>query len=312
MARRRRPRGGFCSRPPASLVALCRWPWPLRLTASRLVLPLLFRALADAGTRHRRAPACSMPGAAAACSCDTHTHVLLFDTGDGWNTRGARMRTVVIAGARCARAQTVDVLVLPRLDRIGRSGAALLAVERGRGAHRRRWRLAGHRGCRRRRAPTRAFAGMASDFTLFTRPGRRYCVLRVAAGTHALLLRAAISTPRPSAPCSRVCRPGALGERRRPHEPPGERRWVRAVEWIEASARGTARSRPAGSPVATSRARARSAGARAGAACSIRAAMARIELGLGTQGIERQRMARSARYPFAWRRRRDALRRAPV
>ena len=146
--------------------ALHEWLWPalvwaadLQLAQWRAVPPAWWFALAVAGGRvaavalavaaapdgHRpagcrrcsrrracRQPArrgspCSMPGAAPCVLIATHTRVLLFDTGDVWNTRGTRMAHSVFP-ALDALGRSVDVLVLPTLNEDRARGAALLAT----------------------------------------------------------------------------------------------------------------------------------------------------------------------------------------
>ena len=70
-------------------------------------------------------------GRGAATLVFTHSHVLLFDTGDSWNTRGARLRQWVMPALDALQRDRVDLLVLPSLDRDRAHAAAALAFERG-------------------------------------------------------------------------------------------------------------------------------------------------------------------------------------
>lgn len=175
----------FALAAPAAFILMCRWPWPLRLTGIAVALPLILG--------HPRMPA---PGEARISVFDagrgtmvliaTRDHVVLFDTGDSWNTRGARLRQLALPALDALASRAVDLLVLPRLDADRAQGAALLAFERT--VHRIRvgggWpgTLLDARACGDER-----FRWDGVDFALAAEgPGRRSCVLRVSAGDHSL------------------------------------------------------------------------------------------------------------------------------
>ena len=71
-------------------------------------------------------------GRGSAALVTTHSRVLLFDTGDSWNTRGARLRQLILPALDALGRRAVDVLVLPALNEDRAQGAALLAFERQR------------------------------------------------------------------------------------------------------------------------------------------------------------------------------------
>lgn len=176
----------FALAAPAALIVLCRWPWPLRLSGLAAALPLVLG--------HPRMPD---PGEARISVFDagrgtliliaTHSRLVLFDTGDSWNSRGARLRQLALPALDALAARQVDLLVLPRLDADRAQGAALLAFERavrdirvGGG-----WPASrlGARACVEER-----FRWDGVDFALSaTGPERRGCALRVAVGEHALM-----------------------------------------------------------------------------------------------------------------------------
>ena len=60
----------------------------------------------------------------------TNSRVALFDTGDGWNTQGARAARIVIPALDALYRRQVDLLILPDLTPDRARGAALLATER--------------------------------------------------------------------------------------------------------------------------------------------------------------------------------------
>jgi beta-lactamase superfamily II metal-dependent hydrolase len=116
----------------------------------------------------------------------THSRVVLFDTGDTWGTRGARLRQLALPALDALGTRTIDLLVLPRLDADRAQGAALLAFERtvrdirvGGG-----WPASrlGARACADER-----FRRDGVDFELSaTGPGRPGCELRIRVGDHSV------------------------------------------------------------------------------------------------------------------------------
>ncbi len=170
---------------PAALILMCRWPWRLRLTGIAAALPLIFG--------HSRMPehggariAVFDAGRGSMVLIATHSRVALFDTGDSWNTRGARLRQLALPALDALAVREIDLLVLPRLDADRAQGAALLAFERK--VHRIRvgggWpgtRL-GARACKSERF---RWDGVAFELSA-AGPERRACMLRVSVGEHSL------------------------------------------------------------------------------------------------------------------------------
>ena len=282
---------------PGAFILLCRWPLAFRLTGLAAVLPLVFAL-----------PRSPEPGSARVSIFDagrgtmalivTRSRTVLFDTGDSWNTQGARLRQLVLPALDALPTHAVDLLVIPRLDPDRARGAALLALERGV----RSIQVGGGWPASRLRTHTCAdehFRWDGVDFSLFSAgPGRRFCVLRVSVGEHALLLPGELDAASERALAQRL--------------PAGRRNDVVLVsrgasatgshpEWIGTSG---ARLAIAAGGIAQSRSRAfvlarwRAAG--------VRVLDTRrdggIEIGLGTQGIVVTGVARTSRYPFAWRR----------
>ena len=282
----------------ATLILLRSWPLPLRWSAACAALPLLFAPsrLPEPGTAHIRV---LDAGRGAATLVLTHSHVLLFDTGDSWNTRGARLRQWVFPALDASGRDHVDLLVLPSLDRDRAQAAATLAFERGV-----REVLVGG-GWPATSLPVRTCAdsefrrdGVRFQSFAEGRDGR-YCALRISVGAHAILLGGDLDVAAERALIARVGR-GALASDvvlvSRHASPVSS-----APEWIEASAAGLAiatggivnshsrdvtlaRWRAAGATVLDTR---RDGG---------------VELGLGTSGVDVVAVARASRYPFVWRR----------
>jgi competence protein ComEC len=282
---------------PASLCVLWRWPAGLRMSGAALWLPLLFAPsrLPDAG--EVRVDVLDA-GRGAAVLVTTHSHALLFDTGDRWQTRGTTLARTVLPALDAYGIRGVDLLVLPRLDADRAAGAALLAFERG--VHRiltggawpaSRLPVASCRDAR--------FAWDAVQLEIYAAADGRYCVLRVVAGGHALLLSGDLDVqaerellargpPRPLAADVVIMsrQAGAAGS-----EP----------EWIESSNASLA---IATGGIATSAARARALGRwrDAGVCVLDTRAVGAVQFAFGTRGIAGLASARAARYPFAWRR----------
>ena len=118
---------GFASA--ASLILLRRWPLALRLPAACAALPLLFAPARMPEPDTARVIVLDA-GRGSAVLLVTRAHVLLFDTGDTWNTRGSRVREAVLPALDAMAARAVDLLVLPTLNADRAQGAALLAFER--------------------------------------------------------------------------------------------------------------------------------------------------------------------------------------
>jgi competence protein ComEC len=282
----------------AGFVLLRRWPPALRWSAACAALPLLF-----APTRmpdHGEARISILDaGRGSAVLVATHSHVLLFDTGDSWNSRGARLRQIVLPALDAIPSRSVDLLVLPGLNADRAQGAAALAFER----QVRAMRIGGG-------WPGTALPAVACDdadfrwdgvrFEFFASgPGRRFCTLRVSAGIHAVLLAGDLDRGAEIGLASRLA-PGALASEvvlmSRQASALGS-----APEWIEASA-----ARLAIATGGITHAHARSATVerwrRSGAAILDTRRDGGIELTLGTSGVRVLAVARTARYPFVWRR----------
>jgi competence protein ComEC len=282
---------------PGAFILLCRWPWPLRLTGLAAALPLVFAPSRSPEAGTARASIFDA-GRGTMVLIATRSRTVLFDTGDSWNVRGARLRQLALPALDMLAERKVDLLVLPRLDPDRAQGAALLAFERGVG----RILVGGGWPATRLAAGTCAderFRWDGVDFALFaTGPGRRFCVLRVSAGDHALLLAGELDARAERGLARQL--PHAIGSEvvlvSRGASSTGSH-----AEWIEAS----------GARLAIAAGGITHAGSRANVLARWRAAGAivldtrrdgAIEIGLGTQGIVVTGIARSSRYPFAWRR----------
>jgi competence protein ComEC len=282
----------------SAVVLLRRWPWVLRLSAVCVALPLLFVPARGPGPGTARISILDA-GRGSAVLVLTQSRTLLFDTADSWHTQGARLRKLVLPVLDALGRRAVDLLVLPSLNEDRARGAALLAFERH--VHR-VWVGGGWP------ATSLPVAACADSFfrwdgvefrTYMGGPEGRYCVLRVSAGRHAILLagdldvaaeRALVSRLTPAALASDVAllsRQGSsLGS---------------APEWIEAT--GAALAIATGG-IAESRSRAETLERwrRSGAEILDTRRQGGIELGLGTDGVRVLGLARVSRYPFVWRR----------
>ncbi len=283
---------------PAVGVGLWRWPGGLRLSAACLVLPLLFAPsrMPEPGVVRLRV---LDAGRGSAALVVTATQVLLFDTGDGWNTSGTRIRQFALPALDALGRSRVDLLVLPTLTPDRAAGAAWLAHERTLGLV----RVGG--GWPASSLPAERCAdgnfrrdGVTFEFLVHG----RYCVLRVVAGGRAILLagdldlvaeRALVARLPAGALASDVVvlsrQASSVGSSRQWIEataPPSGPRWAIGTGGIELSAARRAaleRWRRAGSVVLDTR---------------LEGAM---DLTIGTRDVFVER-ARRARYPFAWRR----------
>jgi competence protein ComEC len=281
---------------PASMWMLWSWPWGLRLGGAALWLPLLFAPsrLPDAG--EVRVDVLDA-GRGSAVLVATHTHALLFDTGDRWNTHGTGLARTVLPALDAYGIRALDLLVLPRLDDDRAAGAALLAFERG--VH----RIITGGGWPASRLPATACHESRVEWDAvqiegFAAGGGDYCVLRVVAGGHALLLSGDLDARAERELLARWP-PGLT------HDVVVMSRQAGAAgsgpEWIESSGAGLA---IATGGIATSDARARTL-ARwrdAGVRVLDTRTVGAIQFVFGTRGVTEIATARSARYPFAWRR----------
>jgi competence protein ComEC len=282
----------------AGIVLLRRWPATLRWSGVCAALPLLFAPtrMPEPGTARI---SIFDAGRGSAVLIVTHSHALLFDTGDSWNTRGARLRQIVLPALDALGHDSIDVLVLPALNADRAQGAAMLAFERQLHSV----QVGG--GWPGTALPAVACADAdfrwdAVRFQFFASgPGRRFCALRVSAGAHAVLLAGDLDRDAERRLASRLGA-GALASdvvlMSRQGSSLGS-----APEWIEASAAELA--------IATGgNARANSRGAtlerwrKSGAAVLDTRRDGGIELRLGTSGANVLAVASMARYPFVWRR----------
>ena len=286
---------------PASLWMLWRWPLALRLGGAALWLPLLFvpSRLPEAGeVRVEVLDA----GRGSAVLIATHTHAALFDTGDRWNTHGTGLARTVLPALDAYGIRAVDLLVLPRLDADRAAGAALLAFERGV-----RRILTGGRWPANRLQATACrdsrFEWDGVRLEVFVAGGGDYCVLRIVAGSHALLLSGDLDAEAERELLARWP-PGLMNDvvvMSRQAGAAGS-----GPEWIESSGAGLAIA-TGGSATSDARGRTLDRWRRAGVHVFDTRVAGAIQFAFGTRGISPLTTARSARYPFAWRRPSDAF-----
>jgi competence protein ComEC len=266
-----------------------RWPLPLRLTAAGVALPLMFSPsrLPEPGTVRISV---LDAGRGAAVLVATHSRLLLFDTGDGWNTHGTRAARVVLPALDALGRRRLDLLVLPVLDADRARGAALLASEGEVG------RIIVGGGWPATVLPAAAckdarFEWDGVRFEIFAAgPADRHCLLRVAVGERAVLLGGNLDSAAGALASEVVVlwQPSARGS---------------SPEWIEANAGLAGRVIAAGGmPGSETRARVLARWRRAGVAVFDTSRDGAIDFSFGTQGVFAFDTARSARYPFAWRR----------
>jgi competence protein ComEC len=277
---------------PASLVWLCRWPWPLRLTASCALLPLLFAPDRSPEPGLARIDVLDA-GRGATVLVRTRHHTLLFDTGDAWNTHGARLAGVVLPALDAAQVRGVDRLLLPTLDDDRASGAALLAQERGLAEA---WAVApwpGNGMAVRCRDARWTWDGVRFDAWSLA----RHCLLRISAGRASLLMSGDLDARGEQAMVDKLG--GALASDvvvmgRQASE------IASSPQWIENTAPGLAVA-TGGIEGAQSRRRVIDRWRRVARVLDTRRDGG-IRLQLGDQGVEVLAMAGSGRFPFHWRR----------
>ena len=281
----------------AGVVLLRRWPWTLRLSALCVALPLLFMPAAKPAPGTARISVFDA-GRGSATLIVTHSHVLLFDTGDSWNTHGVRLRQLVLPALDALGRRAVDLLVLPGLNDDRAQGAALLAFERP---------LHGIRvggGWPATSLPVAPCTNSGFEWdgvafrTYTSGPGGRYCVLRVSAGTHGILLAGDLDAAAERSLASRVS--GELASDVVLMSRQGSS-LASAPEWIEATAAGLAIA-TGGIADSQSRAATLERWRRTGVDILDTRRDGGIELGIGTGGVRVLAVARTARYPFVWRR----------
>ncbi len=281
----------------AGVVLLKRWPWALRLSAVCVALPLLFMPAPGPKPGTARVSVLDA-GRGSAVLVSTRSHVLLFDTGDSWYTQGIRLRQLVLPKLDTLGRRGVDLLVLPTLNEDRAQGAALLAFERLVGSV----RVGG--GWPATSLPVLAcadsrFSWDGVDFRVFAAgSGGRYCVLRVSVGKHAVLLAGDLDAAAERGLIWREARALASDVvlMSRQGSSLGS-----APEWIEATAAVLAIA-TGGIADSHSRRETLERWRRAGADILDTRRDGGIELGIGTQGVKVLGVARTARYPFVWRR----------
>ena len=283
---------------PAAFLLLLRWPTPLRATAVGVALALWF-----APPRLPQPSAMSVSvfdaGRGTCVLIATHSHLVLYDTGDGWNTHGTRVAQLVIPALDVLGQRRVDLLVLPSLNEDRAEGAAWLALEREVG----RILVGGGwpgTSVPAERCEDQQFErdGVVFD-VLAAGPGRRHCALRITMGRRVLFLGGDLDRDSERDLLERLPGPAlasdvvvlgrqAGGQGSNP-------------EWIENSAAALVIA-TGGIAGSDSRARALARWRDAGARIIDTQREGAVEISFGTNGELRLDTAASARYPFAWRR----------
>jgi competence protein ComEC len=228
----------------------------------------------------------------------TESHVLLFDTGDSWGSRGRRVREVILPALDARARRTIDLLVLPALNEDRAHGAALLSFERGL----KRVLVGGDwPGASLPAADCEdssfQWDGVAFQTFAVGASGRN-CVLRVVAGGRGLVFTGDMDRAAERELIARLPR-GELDSdvvlMSRHGSPAGS-----AAEWIEETSAGVAVA--AGGAASQSRAITLERWRKSGAVVFDTRRDGAIELGLGTRGVRVIAVARESRYPFVWRR----------
>lgn len=279
---------------PAGLLLLLRWPPMLRASAAAMVLPLTLALPKSPPTGEARVLVLDA-GRGSSALVTTRNFVLLFDTGDTWNTHGTRAARVVIPAMDASGLARIDRLLVPRLDADRAQGVALLAHEREVaqivvGGH---WQGTNLpvRACR---DETFARDGVTFDMVAV---GRRDCVLRVSVGPHSLFLAGDLDADGEGELLDRfpnfasdvvLMSRGAGTQGSSP-------RWIEGSHARLAVAAG-------GAAGTASRERILDRWREAGVPVLDVQREGDLEIGLAQQGFAVLRTARSARYPFAWRR----------
>lgn len=281
---------------PAALWTLWRWPAGLRLSGAALWLPLMFAPSRLPEPGHARVDVLDA-GRGTSVLVTTHRHALLFDTGDSWNSHGTAVARTVLPALDAYGIRRVDLLVLPRLDEDRAAGAALLAFDRGIGGIRvgGGWpasRLPAGR-CRDAR-----FTWDSVDIETWAAGRGRYCVVRVVAAGRTLLLSGDLDAAAERELLARWT-PGRADDVVVMSRQAGAA--ASSPEWIESS---RARLAIATGGIAGSDARARTLARwrAAGVRVLDTRADGAVQFAFGTRGITGLATARTARYPFAWRR----------
>jgi competence protein ComEC len=279
---------------PAALLALCRAHGPLRVTSLCVLLPLLWPVTRspDAGDAW---VSVLDAGRGSAVLVRTRHHLLLFDTGDTWSTRGARMAGVVWPALDDLPPRPVDLLVLPVLDQDRAAGAALLALERGA-----RRLLAGGgwpgSGLPVSRCRDARWQWDGVEFQAYG--AGRYCALRVVAKGASMLLAGELDAGAEDELRIRwraTLRSDVVTMSRQAGERGSTARWIETVSPGLAIATG-------GIARAQSRQRVIERWHRHGSGVLDTRVVGGVELALGEGGVRLRAGARQSRFPFHWRR----------
>ena len=283
---------------PAALLLLLRWPWPLRASAAVLALALLF-APSRMPARSTARVSVLDAGRGAAVLVSTHSHLLLFDTGDGWNTHGTRIAQAVIPALDALGRRRIDLLLLPGLTADRAEGAASLAMEREVG------RIIVGGGWPATSLPVTRCSNAQFEWDgvgfeiLVAGDAGRLCLLRVTAGERVLLLGGDLDLASERDLLARLPAHALASDTvvlARQASAQGS-----SPEWIEKCA---ARLVIATGGIADSegRTRALERWRNTGAQVFDTRRDGAIEITFGTQGVKTLATAGSTRYPFAWRR----------
>jgi competence protein ComEC len=289
------PAAWFVVALPALFVLLCSWPWRLRLT-SLAALPLLLTT-PDAPDFGRAEIHVLDAGRGVAILVRTRAHLLLFDTGDSWGTRGSRSRDF-LRPALDGLGMRAHVLVLPSLDEDrARAAAELVLDERvdrvlvGGG-----WpgSVLPVERCREQRL---SWDGV--ELQLLEERRSRVCLLRVSVGGVSVLLPGDLDAAGERRLLDRMGAAALASDAtlvgRRVSASASSARWIESVSPGLVIATG-------GIVHAHSRAEVLARwGAKADRVIDTRRDGAAI-LVLSEQGMELRATAREARFPFAWRR----------
>ncbi|MDF3019224.1 MAG: internalization-related competence protein ComEC/Rec2 [Steroidobacteraceae bacterium] len=285
------PAWWFLAAAPASLVWLCRWPWALRLTAICVLLPLLLPLPDGPVPRSARIEVLDA-GNGSAVLVRTRSHLLLFDTGDSWNTRGSRIRQVVMPALDSGSLRRVDVLLMPALNGDRARGAVLLAMERGVGEMSVGGGWPGSGLASRCRNASWHWDGV--EFV--SHAVGRYCLLRISVGEAAVTLSGDLDAAAERALLARASMASELVVIGRQGSETASSR-----EWIENTAPGLAIA-AGGIDGAQSRRRVLERWRHRGGRILDTHVDGAVVLGLTARGIEIQATARASRFPFHWRR----------
>jgi competence protein ComEC len=282
----------------AGFIVLNRWPASLRLTGVCVALPLLCAPSRMPAPDSARVTVFDA-GRGSSVLIATHSHIVLFDTGDSWNTHGTRVKQFALPALDALTRTRVDLLVLPSLNQDRALGAALLASER----HVERILVGG--GWPATSLPVQPCDDARFEWdgvrfeTFAAGTGGRFCVLRISIRGHSILLAGDLDAAAETSLLARLS-PGALTSDAILMSRQASS-LASSPQWIEASGAGLAIA-TGGIAGSDSRDVALGRWRKSGAAILDTRRDGAIQLGLGTQGIVVERLARTSRYPFAWRR----------